>query len=55
MAEEKKVIKTCQREVGETHGAVVTCDRVILIPNGLNWCDECLSRLPIWPDDRVGP
>lgn len=45
---EKKIV-CCRREVGEDWNKKEYCNKTITTKNPLNWCDEDLKRLPIWP------
>lgn len=41
----------CRRDLAGL-GAVRYCARPIKTPNPSNWCDDCRSRLPLWPASK---
>lgn len=43
---------TCRRDFGAI-GEHNYCAKSIKKANGLDWCDECLKRIPIWPSGEV--
>lgn len=48
-------IVACRRDFGAI-GTIEYCSKTIKTSNGLNWCDDCLKRLPIWPSgEEVRP
>lgn len=47
----KDKIILCRRDFGAI-GEPEYCAKDIKTNNGLNWCDNCLKRLPIWPRDN---
>lgn len=42
----------CRRDFGAI-GTVDYHSKPIKTPNGLNWCDDCLKRLPLWPSNEI--
>lgn len=40
----------CRRDIGEI-GEKKYCAKPIKTKHRLNWCDDCLARLPYWPVD----
>lgn len=50
MSKEKFVL--CRRDLSEIGEPKKYCAKPINAqtkPNRLDWCDDCLKRLPIWP------
>jgi hypothetical protein len=48
----KDVYILCRRDIG-TIGVRDYCARPLSKVNPLNWCDDCLKRLPIWASDYI--
>ena len=42
----------CRRDVGPI-GERDYCSKPINRAHALDWCDSCLSRLPLWPSEEV--
>ena len=42
----------CRRDIGPI-GVKEYCAKDITFHNGLDWCADCLKRMPIWPTGDI--
>jgi hypothetical protein len=45
----KERFALCRHDVADLGQPRNYCAKPIKRPNDMNWCEECLKRLPFWP------